>query len=71
MRTVLGIAVPKVLAWSAGADNPVKSEYIVMEEAAGTQLSAMWDGMQLDERFCVIGEIVATQKKLMSLSFSR
>ncbi|KAJ5506935.1 hypothetical protein N7453_005892 [Penicillium expansum] len=37
-RTVMKIAVPQVFGWSATAQNPVGSEYIIMEEATGSNL---------------------------------
>ena len=37
-RAILNIPVPKVLAWSATDQNPVEMEYIIMEEATGSQL---------------------------------
>jgi hypothetical protein len=45
IRTVLGITVPKVLFWSGKGGNSV--EYILMEEALGTQLGEVWDTMDL------------------------
>ncbi|KAL4877121.1 kinase-like domain-containing protein [Aspergillus karnatakaensis] len=36
--SILDIPVPRVLAWSSDANNPVRSEYIIMEEAPGVKL---------------------------------
>ncbi|RMZ82272.1 hypothetical protein DV738_g1897, partial [Chaetothyriales sp. CBS 135597] len=47
-RSVFDIPVPKVYQWSACADNAVGSEYIIMEEAMGTQLGDAKDPI-LDE----------------------
>lgn len=47
---MLKIPVPKVLAWSSSSDNSVGAEYIIMEEAKGTQLSQTWDEMKLHDR---------------------
>ena len=41
-RTVLDLPVPQVLAWSATDQNPVQAEYIIMEEANGSQLHEVW-----------------------------
>ncbi len=39
------IPIPKVLAWSADARNPIRPEYVVMEDAHGMPLGSMvWDG---------------------------
>jgi hypothetical protein len=70
-RTVLDIPVPKVLSWSGEAENPVGSEYILMEEAAGTQLSKIWLEMELRDKFKIVDDIVAIEKKLLSASFTR
>ncbi|KAI1821833.1 kinase-like domain-containing protein [Xylaria intraflava] len=70
-RSILGIPVPKVLAWNMDADNPVRSEYIVMEEAAGTQLSQVWDTLSLDTKMEIVDDLVNIEKKLTSVSFTR
>ncbi|KAH9217470.1 kinase-like domain-containing protein [Leptodontidium sp. 2 PMI_412] len=70
-RTVLGIPVPKVLSWSGEAENPVESEYILMEEATGNQLGEVWDEMELHDKLKVVDDIVAIERKLLSLSFTR
>ena len=46
--------MPKVLVWEANAENPVISEYIIMEEAEGTQLGEIWDDMGIDEKNVVV-----------------
>ena len=70
VSTVLGIPVPKVLAWSSDADNSVRSEYILMEEAAGTQLSDIWDQMEVDQKAEIADQIVGIEKQLLSVSFN-
>ncbi|KAH6638995.1 kinase-like domain-containing protein [Boeremia exigua] len=70
-RTVLEIPVPKVLAWSAEAENPVESEYILMEEAAGTQLGEVWDKMEIGDKLKIVDDIVAIERKFTSISFTR
>ncbi|PKX96841.1 uncharacterized protein P174DRAFT_428356 [Aspergillus novofumigatus IBT 16806] len=70
-RTVLGIPVPKVLAWSGKADNPVGSEYILMEEATGRQLGEIWDDLKLADTSKIVEDIIAIEKKLLPLSFTR
>lgn len=45
-RTILGLPVPRVLAWNARADattNSVGAEYILMEKAEGVELHHRWD----------------------------
>ncbi|KAK3710721.1 Phosphotransferase enzyme [Vermiconidia calcicola] len=70
-RNVIGIPVPKVLAWDGGKSNSVESEYVLMEEAKGTQLEMIWSDMDLDEKFKVVDDVVAIQQKLQSVAFSR
>lgn len=69
--TVLGIPVPKVLTWSADGDNPVQSEYILMEEGAGTQLGELWDAIELESKLKIVEDVVAIETKFLSLSFTR
>jgi hypothetical protein len=68
---VLELPVPKVLSWSGEAENPVGSEYILMEEANGRQLGENWDDMDLHDKLKIVEEIVAIEKKFLSLSFSQ
>lgn len=63
--------MPKVLSWSGEAENPVESEYILMEEATGNQLGEVWDEMELHDKLKVVDDIVAIERKLLSLSFTR
>jgi hypothetical protein len=69
-RTVLELPVPRVLSWSGDVENAVGSEFILMEEATGTQLGEVWDDMEIDVKLNIVDEIVAIQKKFLSLSFS-
>jgi hypothetical protein len=59
------------LSWSGKTANPVESEYILMEEAAGTQVSKIWHEMELRDKFKVVDDIVAIEKRLLSTSFTR
>ncbi|OBT42111.1 hypothetical protein VE00_06510 [Pseudogymnoascus sp. WSF 3629] len=70
-RTILNISVPKIHAWSAVADNPVQAEYIVMEEAPGRSLADVWGDIKLRSKDKVIGDLVAIEKKLLSVPFTR
>jgi hypothetical protein len=68
---VLNIPVPKVFAWSAAANNPVEAEYIIMEEAPGTQLEDVWDGKTISDKTKIVKGLVEIEKKLLSVSFTR
>ncbi|SMQ51974.1 unnamed protein product [Zymoseptoria tritici ST99CH_1A5] len=71
VRNVVGIPVPKVLAWDGGTSNSAESEYILMEVATGTQLDEVWTDMDLSDKFKVVDALVAVQQKLQSIAFSR
>jgi len=51
-------------------DNPVQAEYIVMEEAPGISLADVWEDMGLQSKDKVIEDLVAIEKKLLSVSFT-
>jgi hypothetical protein len=70
-RTVLDLPVPKVPAWSADNTNEVDAEYIIMEEAKGTQLHRIWQNLGLRAKRDIIEEIVDVEAKLLSVSFDQ
>lgn len=70
-RIVLNLPVPKVLAWSAMSQNPVESEYIIMEEAKGSQLHTVWPELELRAKRDIIHQIVDIEKKMLSVSFDK
>jgi hypothetical protein len=70
-RTVLDIPVPKVLAWSATDQNPVQAEYIIMEEARGSQLHEVWQDLPLRAKSDIIRKFVDVERKLLSVSFNK
>lgn len=70
-RTVLDLPVPKVFAWSADNTNEVGAEYIVMEEAKGTQLHDIWQKLPLRAKCDIIKEIVDVEAKMLSASFEK
>ncbi|KAK9235275.1 hypothetical protein V1525DRAFT_390631 [Lipomyces kononenkoae] len=69
VRTALQVPVPQVYGWSATSDNPVGSEYIIMEEAVGTQLGSSWDKLTPDSKLLIMKEVISVETKLLSLSF--
>jgi hypothetical protein len=71
VRTILNIPVPQVLAWSATDQNPVQAEYIIMEEARGSQLHEVWKDLPLRKKTDIIREFVEIEKKLLSVSFKK
>lgn len=49
----------------------MESEYILMEEAKGVQLGEGWKDMELRQQVTIVKDLVAMQKKLQSVTFSR
>ena len=47
------------------------SEYILMEEATGTQLATKWDELNPDAKLAIMREVVAIETKMLSVSFSQ
>lgn len=71
VRTILQIPGPRIVEWSATTDNSVGSEYIIMEEATGTQLSKIWDKTSPETKLEIMSEVVSVETKLLSISFSQ
>ena len=71
VRDVLGLPVPKVLDWSAAEGNAVQAEYIIMEEAQGSQLHEVWQDLPLPVKCEIVKQFVDIESKLLSLSFDR
>jgi len=70
-RTVLNLPVPRVLAWNATDQHPVQAEYIIMEEASGSQLHEVWQDLPLRRKCDIIRELVDVERKLLSVSFEK
>jgi hypothetical protein len=49
----------------------VEAEYIIMEEAPGTQLEDVWDGKTISDKTNIVKGLVEIEKKLLSVSFTR
>lgn len=71
VRTILHIPIPKLYCWSSNDDNPVGSEYIIMEEAFGKQLASEWDDLSANAKLAIMRELVTIEAKLLSVSFSQ
>ncbi|KAJ6602449.1 kinase-like domain-containing protein, partial [Mycena vulgaris] len=70
-RNVLGVPVPKVLAWSSqAATNGVGAEFILMESAPGVQLSTIWSSLGPRDRKNIVNSLIATEQKLLEAQFS-
>ncbi|PYH81656.1 phosphotransferase family protein [Aspergillus uvarum CBS 121591] len=66
-RTILGVPTPRVYAWNADGNNPVGSEYIIMEESRGTKLEDVWDDFSLEEKIAVIKDLVQLEEKMLQV----
>jgi hypothetical protein len=51
--------------------NSVGAEYIIMEEAPGTQLIDVWETQDIRQKEEIVKALVNLEKKLLSVSFTR
>lgn len=66
---MLGIPVPNVLAWDSRASetgNPVGAEYIFMEKATGSCLSAVWPRLTNHEKRDLVQAVVSIEVKMLN-----
>ena len=63
--------MPRLLSWSGKVDNPAESEYVLVEEAAGTQLGEIWEDIELESKAKVVEDIISIGRNLLLLSFTR
>ncbi|GLA27970.1 phosphotransferase family protein [Aspergillus phoenicis ATCC 13157] len=62
-----GLPVPRVYAYSTDAENPVGSEYIIMEKLPGRRLGDRWFELSDRERLKVLLQLVHLEAKLHAL----
>ncbi|EEH39594.2 hypothetical protein PAAG_01783 [Paracoccidioides lutzii Pb01] len=65
----LGLPGPRVLVWDAKGTVPIGSEYILTEEAKGTQLKEVWLAMEVRDRVAVIKDLVSIHKRHLRWGF--
>jgi hypothetical protein len=63
-----GIPTPRIYDWSAQADNPVGSEYMIMEKMRGRDLHEIWYSMSIEERMNMVQQIVHLENQLFEIS---
>ena len=63
-----GVPVPQVYAWSSKGDNPVGSEYVIMEKAPGQPLESRWFGLTPKERVRLVTSVVEIERKMFSFA---
>ncbi len=67
-REVLGVPVPKVLAWCSRAESTsVGAEYIIMEVAQGVELDSAWQSLDIGQRMALVKDMAKIQSKFLSL----
>lgn len=71
VRTILHIPIPKMDCWSSNDNNPAGSEYIIIEEAVGKQLTSEWDNLSANAKLAIMRELITIEVKLLSVSFSQ
>ncbi|KAI9673929.1 MAG: Phosphotransferase enzyme [Caeruleum heppii] len=62
------VPVPRVYAWSSEGDNPVGSEYIIMEKAPGQPLQSRWFSLTKKERVHLVTSFVEIERKIFSFA---
>ena len=48
----------------------MEAEYIIMEEASGTQLEDIWASKKISEKTSIIKGLIEIETKLLSISFT-
>ncbi|QKX56805.1 uncharacterized protein TRUGW13939_03912 [Talaromyces rugulosus] len=69
IRNHTTIPVPKVLAWSSDASNPIGAEYIIMEKVPGVQVFKKWDDMGEYNRLSLIKRLTQWERELSEVPF--
>lgn len=64
------IPVPEVYSYSTSVDNPVGTEYILMEKASGVSLASKWGSLQDPEMRRLAHSFVELEKRLFEIPFS-
>jgi hypothetical protein len=60
------------LAWSSKAkENPVGTEYIIMEKVSGIELERVWPSMNIRDRLALVKALAGFQKAWTSVSFKK
>jgi hypothetical protein len=67
LRNVMGLPVPRLLTYCNIRDNTVGSEYIIMEKAAGEELTVVWPDMDFDQRSAIVSAVADFQAKLSTI----
>jgi len=64
--------IPRILAWSADANNPVGAEYIIEELVPGQPLLKFWpdwERLPMESRIHIIEQVVELEHRLAQMRF--
>lgn len=68
-RNILELPVPKVFDPSSTSDNPIGSEYIIMEQLQVESLGSRWLSLSTTELLDVMIQLVRAENKIFSYKF--
>jgi aminoglycoside phosphotransferase (APT) family kinase protein len=71
LRRYHDLPVPKVFAYSSRVDgnNPVGTEYIIMERVHGSSLASRWQSLSKKELVDVIEQVASLEEKVLAIRF--
>ncbi|GFN11037.1 aminoglycoside phosphotransferase family protein [Aspergillus tubingensis] len=69
LRDILGVPVPRVLAYSADSANPVGSEYIIMERVEGVSVASRWLSLTTADVASLMKQIAEIEAKIFAYQF--
>lgn len=62
-----GLPVPRIFGYSTTSNNPVGSEYIIMEKAVGKEVGHTWYDLSVKERKSITLEVARLEGVLFSI----
>ncbi|KAH8726037.1 phosphotransferase enzyme family protein [Phaeosphaeriaceae sp. PMI808] len=66
------LPIPQIYTWNSSlVNNSVGAEYIIMEKQPGIILDDLWDDMQGSQKAEVLKHVVAIEKELASMKFTK
>jgi hypothetical protein len=65
-----GVPVPKVYGYSVTAENPIESEYMILEFIGGINLGDVWFDLPKRAGLKVVENLVGFETRLFDLQFS-
>ncbi|KAG9234943.1 kinase-like domain-containing protein [Amylocarpus encephaloides] len=69
IRSVTKIPVPKILDWSDDGNNPIGTEYIIMEHVPGVQLHDKWPSMTPRQHMLCVQKVASMVTEMVKLPF--